>query len=114
MGKCSISINDLYILSLEELADISEGWLENQKLEMIRTRKICYWSFLPHAKNPKRLKLTDIEKFDWEKEDKKKDEAKTKEMIDHGARLAELVRNGMIKQKEVTVPKHQIKNQNNG
>ena len=98
VGKCSIPYNDLYSLSVSELNQIAEGRYENEREQWERTREIAYWSFLPHAKNPKKLKRKDLFSLPWDVEEKKKtmSESKKKSVTDHANRLVDMMNKGSI------------------
>lgn len=64
---------------MREFVNAYQGWIQEQNESWDRTREICYWTFKPHAKNPKQLKRTDLFTLPSDKKQKTADQSKKHE-----------------------------------
>lgn len=95
VGKCSITYDSLYKLSLSEVIKIGEGKNSEIKEHWEMARDVSYWSFKGHAKK-KSLKKTDLMKFPWDKK-KEMSESKVLKVRSNAGKLRDLIKNGKVK-----------------
>ena len=76
-----LGVDEFYNLTFDELAVISDGYNSKKeniiKLSWEQSRFIAYHSVIPHT-GKKKLKVTDLIEFEWEKKDKEEDIKKLK------------------------------------
>lgn len=94
IGKCNISFDSLYKLSLSDLNKIADGKNADNRENWEMTRDLAFWTVKGWAKK-KHLKKTDVMRFPW---DVKKELTKEKiiEIRTNGATLRELWKTGKI------------------
>lgn len=74
MGCMGMTMDDVMHCTPSEFREIYNAWSklqeDNYHADWERTRMICLCSLLPHSK--KKIKATDVMKFPWDKQEKKK------------------------------------------
>lgn len=79
-----LSLSDVYLLTLPELSEVAEQWNRNEQTKFQtsweQTRFIAHKVLLPYAK--KKLKLTDVARFEWDMKEKMVSRPVSKKDID--------------------------------
>ena len=81
VGQIGLGVEEFYDLTFDEFSAITESYYQKQEMEFKmgweQARFAAYYAVVPHSK--KKLKLTDIVRFDWEK---KKVKLPAREVLD--------------------------------
>lgn len=101
MGRLKLSQNDLFLLSLSDLNEMMEGHQMDIRENYEASRLGAYLSILPHIDKKKTSNLTPQKLFPfyWEKEIKVAEKS-TKEDLEHGEKLWEIIKSGKKKIKD--------------
>ena len=71
VGEIGLGVEEFYNLTFEEFAEITAAYFKKEervyKNGWEQARFVAYYSLVPHQGKNKRLKLTDVVRFEWEK-----------------------------------------------
>ena len=95
VGKCNITYDSLYKLSLSDLNKIAEGRNKETQEQWEMTRDIVYWTVKGWS-SKKSLKETDLMKFPWDLV-KELSKEKIVNIQSNAQKLRELIENGKVK-----------------
>lgn len=95
VGKCGITYDSLYRLSLSDLGKIADGKNSEIREHWEMARKVSYWSFKGHAKK-KSLKESDLMPLPWDKKTVMS-EQKIERVRANANKLRQLLKDGKIK-----------------
>lgn len=91
-----LGVDEFYNLTFDELSAISDGYNSKKeniiKLSWEQSRFIAYHCVIPHT-GKKKLKVTDLIEFEWEKQEKKEDIKKLK-TVDFDKLFPKTINNG--------------------